>query len=174
MGELFYAKNEGEKNYMSYSSTSSAHKLNHGDIYNNSNSGVTTEVVTNAFNMVKARLQAAGLTPPGSSDILGVAENFYIKAELVWKGRMMGDLPSGANGSMSTYDNVNKSYAMFLVLGDAKVDEYIKYASTNVQPSDVNGQIRSDYVFNNLKLNQNDIAEPVNIDGDSLADEQRS
>lgn len=113
IGRTILCKNEGEKNYMSYSSTSSAHKLNHGDIYNNSNSGVTTEVVTNAFNMVKARLQAAGLTPPGSSDILGVAENFYIKAELVWKGRMMGDLPSGANGSMSTYDNVNKSYAMF-------------------------------------------------------------
>ncbi len=159
---------------MSYSTPASAHKLNHGDIYNNTSTGITTEVVTNAFNMVKARIKAAGLTPPSSDDILAVAENFYIKAELLWKGRMMGDLPAGTGGSISTYDNINKSYRMFMDMGNQKVDEYIASSATNIQPSDTTGVSRSDYVFKDFKLNQNSIGEPVDIDGESLADDQRS
>jgi hypothetical protein len=157
---------------LSYSNAASAHKLNHGDIYKNAESGITDEVVANAFAMVKSGIEAAGLTPPASSSILAVAENFFIKAELVWKGRMMGDLPAGT-GSMSTYDNVNKSYNMFMKLGNEHVEKYIQSAQTSVQPGDTSGVSRSDYEFKDFKLNQNSIKEPVDIDGESLADDQR-
>ena len=139
---------------MSYSTENSAAYLNHGKIHADV---VLTEIVTNAFNMVKSRVKAAGLTPPTSDDILAVAENFYIKAESVWKGRMMGDLPAG-NGSISTYDNVNKSYALFIKMGDEKVDEYIKYASTKVHAYDMDGVTRADSTGDNFKLDQSDIS----------------
>ncbi len=139
---------------MSYSTVTSAALLNRGKPHSDD---TYTEIVTNAFNMVKSRIKAAGLTPPASDDILAVAENFYIKAETVWKSRMAGDLPAG-NGSMSTYDNVNKSYNMFMNLGNEKVDEYIKYASSNVQAYDTDGVTRADATGDNFKLDQSDIS----------------
>lgn len=139
---------------MVYSSVAAAHKQNHGDIYVNDSSGVTTEIVANAFAMVKARVSAAGLTPPATSDILAVAENFYIKAEMVWKGRMMGDLPTGSNGSIISNDNVNNSYKMFMQLGNEQVDNYIASVATNTQPNDTAGVVRSDAIGNNFKLHQ--------------------
>lgn len=144
---------------MSYSTAASAHKLNHGDIYNNSATGITDEVIANAFNMVKARIKKAGMTPPASDEILSVAENFFIKAEMIWKGRMMGDLPAGTGGSISTYDNINKSYKMFMELGNQTVDDYIASSSTstNIYPNDTDGITRDDDVGDDFKLDQNDI-----------------
>lgn len=145
---------------MSYSSAASAHKQNHGDIYDDSSSGVSTEIVANAFNMVKARIQANGLTPPASSDILAVAENFYIKAEMAWKGRMMGDIPSGT-ASLSTYDNINKSYAMFMELGNQKVDEYIA-TQTGTPPTSSSSNSRTTYTYRMLHYSGNHYVKKVN------------
>ena len=146
---------------MSYSTVTSAHKQNHGDIYSNGDSGVTTEIVTNAFNMVKARISAAGLTPPATNDILAVAENFYIKADLVWKGRMMGDLPTGSNGSIVSNDNVNTSYKMFMELGNQKVDEYIA-VQTGIPPTGTNTNVRTNYNYSMLHYSGNHIVKKVN------------
>lgn len=145
---------------MSFSSVSAAHKQNHGDIYVNDSSGITTEIVANAFNMVKARIQAAGLTPPASNDILAVAENFYIKAELVWKGRMMGDLPSG-QASPSTNDNINKSYQMFMELGNQKVDEYIA-SQTGIPTTGSSSNTRTNYNYQMRHYSGNHVIKKVN------------
>ncbi len=160
---------------MVYSTVANSGKLTTGvDKYVDASSGIATAIQTTAFNMVKARIKAAGLTPPSSDDILAVAEDFYATALKYQRERMTGSLPTGSGAGIASNDNVNNSFKINTALGDKYVEEYIKYASTDTQPSDVNGQIRSDAVFKNLKLNQNDIAEPVNIDGDSLTDDQRS
>lgn len=142
---------------MGYSTAASAHKLNHGDIYVNASSGITDEIILSATNMVNARLDEFGVTHPASSTILATAENYFIKAEMVWKGRMMGDLPSG-NGSMSTYDNVNKSYNMFIELGTKTVDRYIASLSVSATATDLetDGVARSDAI-GSFKLDQSDI-----------------
>ncbi len=144
---------------MVYSSVAVAHKQNHGDIDDDTNSGVSTAIVNSAFNKVKARIKAAGLTPPASDETLAEAENAYINAKMVWKGRMMGHLPSGANGSIVSNDNVNTSMKLFNEEGDQLVDAYI--ASVNlteaVQPSDTDGVARLDAIGSNFKLHQRTI-----------------
>ncbi len=159
---------------MVYSSTGNTHKLGGGDRYTESSSEVTTAIQAQAFNMVKARIKAAGLTPPTSDDILTTAEEFYAIALMYQKGRLMGDLPTGAGASIATYDNVNKAIKMNMDFGNGMVDDYIKSVQIDVQPNDIDGQSRSDYVFKDFKLNQSDIGEFVDIDGESLADDQRS
>lgn len=159
---------------MTYNTVANANLQSHGDIYNNNSTGITTSILTSAFNRVNARIKAIGLTPPATDDILAEAELLFAKADLLWKGRMMGDIPTGTGGAISTYDNINKSRAALINEAKELIDQYIASASTNVQPSDITGVSRSDYVFKDFKLNQNSIGEPVDIDGESLADDQRS
>lgn len=142
---------------MGYSTAASAHKLNHGDIYNNTETGITDEVVAAAMDLVNARLDEFGIAHPASSTILAAAERYFIKAEMAWKGRMMGDLPSG-NGSMSTYDNVNKSIEKFTVLGEKYVDKYIASLSVSATATDLetDGVAREDAI-GSFKLDQSGI-----------------
>lgn len=135
--------------------------------------GKITQAIATADLLIKAKIKGAGLTPPSSDDVLKGASQILARGILRRMKREEGSLPVGA-GSPDTYDATNKAVDFDHRIAMEMVAEYIKYASEDVQPSDVNGQIRSDYQFKNLKLNQNDIAEPVNIDGDSLADDQRS
>ena len=148
---------------MSYTVSSDAHKLAHGDIYNNTQTGITDRVIALAFAMVNARLKSKGITPPASDDILAAAESFYIEAWMLMKGRIMGDLPNGGQGNISSQDNVNKSFKLLVDYGDIQVDNYIQFvtigtdATVNIQPSDIAGVARSDVVGNNFKLHQNPI-----------------
>ncbi len=143
---------------MVYSAVLANSKLTGGDKYSDANSGVATQIQTTAFNIVKARIGAAGLTPPATNDILAVAEDFYATALKYQKGRIMGDLPAGAGVSIATYDNVNKAIKMNMDLGDSFVDDYIKSVQTNVQPNDTDGQPREDAIASDLKLHQGTIA----------------
>lgn len=110
---------------MSYSTVVDIHKLTHGNIFNNDTTGITTAIIASAFRKVKARVQAAGLTPPDTNDTLTEAELCYAQASELWKERIMGTLLSGGTGTISTYDNVNKSREAFRIEGDALVDQYI-------------------------------------------------
>ncbi len=172
--KLFYAKIKRQGvDYIVYSAVATNEKLTGGDRYNETSSGIDTAIQAAAFNMVKARIKKAGLIPPSTDDILAIAEDFYTTALKYQKGRLMGDLPTGAGASIATYDNVNKAIKLNIDLGNEQVDNYIASVGTNVQPGDVNGQIRSDAIFNDLKLHQGSIAEPADINGNSLANEQR-
>ncbi len=139
---------------------------------NDDSSGIITSIITIADLKVKAWIKKAGLTPPTSDDICKVASIELCKADLIRRGRFTGSIAKvGANPD--TYDSINRAIKFYYDSAKDLVDAYIASAQTNVQSSDVNGQIRSDYVFDDLKLHQGDIAEPTNINGDSLADDQR-
>lgn len=141
---------------MVYSSTANTNSLTGGDRYDNANSGVTTAIQATAFVMVKAKVKAKGLTPPDSDATLGAAEDMYAIALSYNKGRMIGDLPSGgANSSIATYDNVNKSVILYMGLGDGLIEDYIaNINTTNILAADVDGQTRGDEISDNMKLNQ--------------------
>ena len=144
---------------MVYSSTANTHSITGGDRYDNANSGVTTAIQATAFVMVKAKVKARGLTPPAADDTLGAAEDMYAIALSYNKGRMIGDLPSGgANSSIATYDNVNKSVILYMGLGDGLIEDYIaNINTTNILAADVDGQTRGDEISDNMKLNQGDL-----------------
>ncbi len=89
--------------------------------------------------------------------------------------REEGSLPGQrAGGNPDTYDATNKAVDADTIFAMGLVEDYLATVQTNVQPNDVDGQSRSDYQFKNFKLNQNDIGGFVDIDGESLADDQRS
>jgi len=142
---------------VAYSTALSAHKLNHGDIYDNTETGITDEIIATATDIVNARLDEFGIAHPTTNAILAVAEKYFIKAEMAWKGRMMGDIPSGGS-SPSTYDNINKSIKMFTEMGEKTVDRYIASVSVSASLTDLetDGVSRTDAV-SSFKLDQSDL-----------------
>jgi hypothetical protein len=143
---------------MTYNTVLNTSNQSHGDIYNDTVTGISTSILTSAFNRVKARVKAAGLTPPAIDDSLAEAELLFAKADLLWKGRMMGDIPTGPGGAMSTYDNINKSRAALITEAEKLIDQYISSVSTDVMPSDTAGQTRADVTGSQFKLDQSDIS----------------
>ena len=142
---------------MVYSAVLANSKLTGGDRYQDASSGVATQIQTTAFNMVKARIKKAGLTPPVTDDVLGVAEDFYATALKYQKGRLMGDIPVGAGAGIASNDNVNNAVKINMALGDQKVDEYIQYTISAALPYDTDGTERDDLVGTQFKLDQNDV-----------------
>lgn len=136
--------------------------------------GIIQQAIDSADLLINARIYAAGLTPPVSSNILKGASELIAKAFIRDRRREDGSLPVGQYGSFDTYDSTNKSIKLHIDLAYAIVDEYIKYASTSVAPSSTTGVSRSDYVFNDFKLDQSEVTGFVDINGDSLADDQES
>jgi hypothetical protein len=139
---------------MTYNTVANTSKQSHGDLYNDTVTGISTAILTSAFNRVKARVKASGLTPPSSDETLAEAELLFAKADLLWKGRMMGDIPTGSGGAISTYDNINKSRTALITEAEKLVDQYIASAGTNVQASDTAGQPRADLTADQFKLDQ--------------------
>ncbi len=118
--------------------------------------GKTAQAIATADLRIKSRIKAAGLTPPTSDDILKGASQVMARGILRRTKREEGSLPGQSQGgNPDTYDATNRAVDFDIKFGLEMVDEYIKYAQTNVQPYDTDGQPRADGLAGNMKLDQN-------------------
>ncbi len=118
--------------------------------------GILAQCIASANLIVKAKVKAAGLTPPtGADDTLNIAEQFHARANLRMRERMDGSLPGIQNPD--TNDATNKAIKSDQDFANEKINEYIRYTQSNVEPYDTDGQARADATGTNFKLDQSSL-----------------
>jgi len=117
-------------------------------------SGKTAQAIATADLAIKARIKAAGLTPPTSDDILNVASQFLARSILRRTKREEGSMPISMGDS---YDATNRAVDADVKFAYEKVDEYIRYTIAQDANMSTDGQTRADAVGTQFKLDQGNL-----------------
>jgi len=139
---------------MTYCTVSTISKITGENWVNNDESGIITELISVAFNQVKALVLRSGLTPPTSDETLSSAEIQFVMAGLIRRGRFTGRRAK-AGSNPDTYDSINRAIKMHTDMAKEFVQAYIDGTGSGaVHASDTAGQPRADLTGENFKLDQ--------------------